>query len=352
MKIVFVDTVCPKAYDSESLEREAMGGTEATVIRVAEGLATRGHEVSVYQHKRKELFTSPIGTRYIDSLAGCEKSDISVTVRSPNAACDLADSWKRPRHYLWLHDWIASPTNMGSTSAANGSRQMTAYVDLAYDLDVRNVTTICVSQTHLIETHAVRLDYTVARKPCTYIYNPVADYCKPSGRAIDGNKLVFFSSPHKGLDRTLYLFSLLRELHPELRLYVANPGYMPNMKILHSGEGVEILDPMPHRDMMDILADAFCVFYPNTVFPETFGLVLAEANAMNVPVLCHDFGAAGEVLSRSQLQAVNCAHDNTVLGVFDRWKELGRPAVTGKNYYNIYSVINTWEHLFHANITR
>ena len=42
---------------------------------------------------------------------------------------------------------------------------------------------------------------------------------------------------------------------------------------------------------------ALCVFYPNFVLPETFGLVFAEASAVGTPVLTHDCGAASEVLA-------------------------------------------------------
>jgi glycosyltransferase involved in cell wall biosynthesis len=45
------------------------------------------------------------------------------------------------------------------------------------------------------------------------------------------------------------------------------------------------------------MRSALCVFYPNFVLPETFGLVFAEANAVGTPVLTHDCGAAAEVLA-------------------------------------------------------
>lgn len=52
MRILFVDMVCNKAYCPAVLENEALGGSEASLVRVAEGLAKQGHEVAVYQHNR------------------------------------------------------------------------------------------------------------------------------------------------------------------------------------------------------------------------------------------------------------------------------------------------------------
>lgn len=44
------------------------------------------------------------------------------------------------------------------------------------------------------------------------------------------------------------------------------------------------------------------MFFPNFVFPETFGLVLAESKALGILVLTHDCGAAAEVLGDPQQQ--------------------------------------------------
>lgn len=43
------------------------------------------------------------------------------------------------------------------------------------------------------------------------------------------------------------------------------------------------------------MQESLCTFYPNCVYPETFGLVLAESNAVETPVLTHCIGAAPEV---------------------------------------------------------
>jgi glycosyltransferase involved in cell wall biosynthesis len=39
-----------------------------------------------------------------------------------------------------------------------------------------------------------------------------------------------------------------------------------------------------------------CAFCPNFEYPETFGLVLAESNAVGTPVIAHRIGAAAEVI--------------------------------------------------------
>ena len=45
--VLFFDPTCDRPYDTETLRRQAMGGTEATVVRVADAL-----EALVVQHNR------------------------------------------------------------------------------------------------------------------------------------------------------------------------------------------------------------------------------------------------------------------------------------------------------------
>lgn len=128
---------------------------------------------------------------------------------------------------------------------------------------------------------------------CT-IYNPVDDDLCPDGSAIDERKLVFLSSPNKGLRFTLDAFSAVRRAMPDMRLVVGNPGYKSGDAA--GLEGVEYLGPQPQQRIHAQVRTALCTFFPNFVIPETFGLVFAESHALGTPVLTHDCGAALEVL--------------------------------------------------------
>ena len=53
-RILFVDEVCARPYDGNTLETTPQGGTESTVTRVAEGLVRRGHRVCIAQVGRAD----------------------------------------------------------------------------------------------------------------------------------------------------------------------------------------------------------------------------------------------------------------------------------------------------------
>lgn len=272
--ILFFDPLCAQPYDSDTLLRQAMGGTEATVIRVADAL-----QALVAQHNR----TSASG-RYVppvrDPAVGCV-----VINRDARALARVSKLYPNARVYLWLHDRVRP----GSRRA----RWLASSAGLLRDLDVRIV---CVSDTQrrMVEA-SLRWMKADERLIARTIYNPIDDWLEPDGTPVDERKLVYLSSPNKGLKFTLDAFRALRRRMPDMRLVVGNPGYKRDGP--GGIDGVEFLGPQPQSRMHAHVRSALCTFFPNFVIPETFGLVFAESNALGTPVLTHDCGAAREVIA-------------------------------------------------------
>lgn len=272
--ILFFDPLCARPYDTDTLRRQAMGGTEATVVRVADALGA-----TVVQHNR----TEPSG-RYLPPARDPGVGSVIVN-RDSRALAQVRRLYPNARVFLWLHDRVRP----GSRRA----RWLASTAGLLRDLDVRIV---CVSDTQRQAVEAtLRWMKAGGRVTACTIYNPIDDGLCPDGTPIDERKLVFLSSPNKGLKFTLDAFDALRRRMPDLRLVVGNPGY----KEYGSGRarGVEFLGPQPQQRMHAEVRTALCTFFPNFVIPETFGLVFAESNALGTPVLTHDCGAAREVIA-------------------------------------------------------
>jgi glycosyltransferase involved in cell wall biosynthesis len=278
MRYVFFDPVCPSPYSTRTREESALAGTEATVTRIADAL-----DASVIQHNRTES-----EGHYLSANADISDVTHLVLLRDPRRLKALYVKYPTARLYLWVHDLVYPGSKHGKRLASQ-----------AEVLRGINLTLVCVSDTQRLGVEAVlrQMHGCEHVQACT-VYNPIDDALSPDGSDFDFTKLVFFSSPHKGLAYALDAFGVLRKRMPDLRLCVGNPGYKPLRK--RDVEGVEWLGALPHHQMLAEARTALCVFYPNFVVPETFGLVLAEANAVGTPVLTHACGAAPEVIGDSR----------------------------------------------------
>ena len=174
--VLFYDPLCQQPYDTRTLHTQAMGGTESTLVRVADALGAW-----VMQHNRTHDW----------ELCG------------PGA-----------RVYLWLHDRFHPRSRRARWLAAT-----------AQLLRENGVTAVCVSdwQRAGVEATLRSIGLAGAVRALT-IYNPVEDALRPDGTAPDPDKLVFFSSPNKGLDFALDAFGELRRALPQLRLLSAIPA--------------------------------------------------------------------------------------------------------------------------------
>lgn len=271
--VLFYDPLCREPYDSDTLRERASGGTEATVTRIADALGA-----CVAQHNRsadRGRYRRP------DRIAGIDRV---VVVRDSRALPMLRELYPGARFYLWVHDQM----NPGSKRARRLGTTARVLGELA-------VKVICVSDTQRQRVEATLAGIGLAdRVTARTIYNPVPDELAPDAGPVDADRLVFFSSPNKGLAYALDVFAALRRRTPSLRLLVGNPAYKRGRDA--SRDGVVYLGPQPQARMHEQVRGALCTFAPNFVLPETFGLVYAESKALGTPVLAHDCGAAAEVI--------------------------------------------------------
>ena len=92
---LFFDPVCGRPYDTETLRREAMGGTEATVVRVADALGAL-----VVQHNRTEA-----SGRYLPPRSDPAVGHVIVN-RDSRALATARQLYPNARIHLWLHDRV------------------------------------------------------------------------------------------------------------------------------------------------------------------------------------------------------------------------------------------------------
>lgn len=327
--VLFIDEVCPFPYDANTLAERACGGTESSVIRVAEGLAATGlFRVIVEQHCRHPHVTrdyqNPEYTR-----TGCTShADYVVSLRSPETLRKAKQRFpKARRHYVWAHD-------LGS---AEWAHELVKHTDF---------TTIAVSNFHKTQLQqALYPQWYGGQFPINVVYNPIPDSLLPDETPYDKNKLVWTSSPHKNLPNALAIFENLRSFNPDFRLYVANPGYLPDYS--ESIDGVIPLGSLPHHEVIKHVREALCLYYPNWTFAETFGISMVEANAVGTPVLTHGIGAAREVLFHPS-ETTECRNPKNVIDRVLAWHSGNRPKVKANQKFRLSSVISSWRRLFNV----
>src|SRR2546429_660241 len=301
--VLFYDPLCRQPYDTRTLHTCALGGTEATLTRVADAL-----EAFVIQHNRAEDWGRYRRPQRISGITHV------IVNRDSRALPLVAKHYPGARTYLWLHDQV-NP----------GSRRARWLAGTAALLREMAATAVCVSdsQRRGVEATLRRIGVAAQVRALT-IYNAVEEALTPDDTPVDERKLIFFSSPNKGLNFTLDAFSALKRRMPDLRLVVGNPGYKAGGDARRAG--VEFLGPQPQARIHAEVRSALCTFFPNFVIPETFGLVFAESHALGTPVLTHDCGAALEVVGDPRqvlpLTPGYRLYEAAVGGLPSRWRRL------------------------------
>ncbi len=333
--LLFIDPTCPRPYDPSNIEVPGgVGGTEQTMVTLAEGLASTGlFNVVIEQHNRLE------GEEYVRKATytypnKTTKARWVVILRDPRPMVNARERFRNAKIFLYSHD--LADRNLGVCYNAGFFR------------DSNCTANICVSSWHRTQTIETLkpFGYTGEFK-MRYIYNPLSEDVVRTGEPYDRNKLIWLASPHKGLARAYEIFKNLISINPDFRLYVTNPGYMENMYT--DDEAIKsrtvVLGTIPHDKAISHLRNALALFYPNTVFPETFGKICAEANAVGTPVLTSPIGASREVLDSHPDQIADCRDTETVVKRIMKWYDGCRPIVRGKPQFKLANVIKEWERL-------
>ncbi|MEX0686073.1 MAG: glycosyltransferase family 4 protein [Balneolales bacterium] len=331
LNILLIDTVSAKPYSVESLQREPLGGTEATVLRIARALSEQ-HNLTIAQSSRPFPEVDRYGINYVPYLykGGNPVSgnpDHVIVIRAYKILPRIRKLFPESKLYLWMHCFPGKHAKKLNRMAINTNTSLITVSDY-HKQTVEN----------FLRKYGEKDNSGLAK--VIRIYNPIDDHLKPNQCLVNPTKLVYFSSPHKGLKQVLSTFEFIRRLNPKLQLFVANPGYVVDNSF-NSTAGVVNLGALPHAEIIQHVRESFCVFYPQTKFRETFGLVFAEANAIGTPVLAHPIGSTPEILSHNS-QLVNCTKMSDVNDALLSWYNNGRPEVAANEEFRCSHVARQW----------
>ena len=326
-RIAIVDPCSAAGYDLQDIDTGGLGGTEATVLRVASAIGAQ-FDMAHFQNGRTEKRLSPAGRLWpLADLDPARDFDAVIVLNRWKVALKLRKRYPDTAIFLWLHIYPGRHNRTMGTA-----------------LKEANIPVICVSHTHARQLQAFLGDQAT---PQLYvIYNPLDNDLRPDATPRDPNRLLFASSPHKGLAQVFGQFAALRAHFPDLTLAVADPGYL-RWETGPVPQGVVFLGALSHPALIRQMRRASCLFYPQTSFAETFGLVLAEANAVGTPVLVHrGLGANDEIVADAR-QQVNGNDPGEICQRIDAWRRLP-PAVSGNPAFRLNRVARQWAQLLRS----
>lgn len=324
-RVSIIDAFCPRVYDDRSLYTEPMGGTESAVVLLAESLA-RYVQVEVIQHCRRHTHTSLQKVCYRGCTSWRKEAakgdrDTVIIINSPK----LTGLWRRQdkqcQILLWRHNFL-------------GNR----HTQLLPLLGKHRATMVCVSRYQQQDCLRVqRSGDSIAG--IEVIPNAVQVF--PNAYVPrDKDSLLFCSSPHKGLDEVVTRFREVRQLLPRLRLRICNPGYMNDAQL--EEDGIKVLGALSRPELHAQMSASLCIFYPQSRFRETFGLVGAEANALGIPMLApNDLGALPETLN-GEGQLLESLSTPMLVEQLRHWRKHGTPPVAGQSRFDPDNVADNW----------
>lgn len=315
--VLFADASSPHPYSSRSARTRALGGTEAAVIRVTDGLAALGKQSVIYERglDRAKRDNCVI----LIPASDFNRIEPRAVVHVRHASFELLQHYPTARHVLWLHEVVFEEERDYVNTIRNQGFQVG-----------------CVSDWHTEQTRKFYGEhYSVSR-----IYNPLPDdLYEIAPRPFIPHKLVWMSSPHKGLDDALCMFAQLRrESGLPFELHVYNPGYVGIDNPLP--EGCVLHGSTPFPAMMDAAADALCVFHPSLWY-ETFCLVAAEANCFHIPLAGYSRAALNETAQEGRYLK-DPENEAGLLAMVRDWAEGARPEVSGNPLFRQSRIAQEW----------
>jgi glycosyltransferase involved in cell wall biosynthesis len=263
-------------FDGRNAETGALGGAETAFVRLAEGLAARGHDVRAYTQggariRHKDVAWAPLAEFDDDA------PDLYVANRG-HRLLDLARGAKRTA--FWLHN------------------------DAAYLKKWRYVSRLWARKPALVfvsESHRALAPFWLPGGARIVIPLGLEDaYRRETERALPPPVALFAANPLRGLAELAAWWPGIGGTlvaHSGADLYAVKPRTREAMEqalgAARAVSGIELRPLVSRAALIDILRGARVFLYPGDA-TETFCLSVAEAQALGVPCVVMARGALPE----------------------------------------------------------
>ncbi len=318
MKIHFLAGRCIPV-EADSLNKRPLGGTETALIRVAECLATRGHEVTIFSsHQQPTSLENP---RYLNIRGLLQAGEADVAIAVQDWWCFYTMPVRAKQRALWTGDAGDQYMNFGI-----GDRRVARLVNPL----------LLVSNWQKQHLSAVSGYPEVQTR---VIYNGVhTEWFTTVAPERKAKRLIFTSSPYRGLALTVPIYEKLLTLHPDAEFHVyaglavydrdrpfEGPLQQEFAQIrarLETLPNCQVFGNVTQLELSEALKQASIFLYPS-IFPETSCIAALEAQAAGCVPVVSDFAALPETIGDTGiiirgLQAGSADYIDAFVAAIDR----------------------------------
>ena len=319
-------------YSGETLRSASMGGTESSVVQLAEALAQRGHVVSVFNGVASPVVEYGVNWRPLSDAADFNRGDVGIAVASPKPF--LALKFRRP--IVWLHNPTKSwrQIKRGNVLALAKARP---HLVVLGDHHRRHIPQwLPFRSRHVIE-HGVHPDF----------FRHVPSGAAPPPQAI------FTSQPYRGLDWLLELWGEVKKQAPEATFKIFAPkAHQAAQNAARSGlTGVSFGGSVSRAELIGELGKSRVQLIPGH-HDETYCLAAAEATAAGVPIVSRGFGALTERVRPGKTGFIAAHREDfiartvSLLSGAEVWKALHDGCIEERSLAGWDKRAEEWESLF------
>lgn len=290
------------------IERKGLGGSETAAVRLAEQLSELGYVVTVYGEVEQSCYRDVI-FRHHSAFDPTVRRECVISSRIPELFDQLINARVR---MLWMHDTDCQDR------LTPGREERIDHI-------------LVLSRWH--EEHVGGM-YPFARPKLRRIRNGIEHaYFTGPLEEPRAQRMIYTSSPDRGLDILLEMWPKIRKQAPEAvfafcyaDVYDAVADQQPDLaayrdrvKSLADQPGIQVLGSLPQPEVARLMRTSMVWAHPSWASPqeqpfyETYCIGAVEAQAAGCMVVASDWGALSEVVTAGHL--INSG------ALSDRWRE-------------------------------
>jgi glycosyltransferase involved in cell wall biosynthesis len=261
-------------FSGETLRSQSMGGTESSIVQLAEALARRGHDVCVFNAIAAPRHEFGVEWRPFAQSASYARGKIGIAVANPKLFNGLAFR----SHIFWLHNPLRSWRQIRRGNVGPLIRTRPHFVLLG-DYHNAQVPRWFPSSGRTIIHHGVHEDF----------------FRRATAAAPPPARVLFTSQPYRGLDWVLGLWPEIKRQLPGASLDIFAPkAHQAEANAKKAAlDGVCFRESIARPDLVKELANARAQLIPGHR-DETYCLAAAEATAAGVPIVTLGTGSLSE----------------------------------------------------------